>query len=159
MKEDWLNIPTGGDIDVRDIMRQIREKTGAPAQADDSAQGLTQSQRLVQSLWGEMIAPAAGAMAVPITPAECDIYPQGYVIDWHIPILGPLNSIVRRIINHEIRRFLDPALRQQSHINQRFLTSLQQLAQENAQLRYELEALTERINPTDASTSVSSEHR
>ena len=156
MKDDWLKLPKSGEIDVREIMRQVRARAGSRAHEEDSREDPV---RVTHSLWKEMIAPAVGVMAVPITPLECDIYPHGYVIDWHIPLLGPVNSIVRRVINQEIHRFLDSALRQQSQLNRRFLDTLTQLAQENAQLRYEVDALMERIDTANADTPVSPERR
>jgi hypothetical protein len=137
--DDWLEMPDDDEIDVSGIMRQIRmriaEREGG---ATDDVAGAA------RELWDEMIAPSAAAMElVPITPDECDIYPHDYVINWQNPVLGPINSVVRRVINLEIRRYLDPVLRKQSLLNQRFLDEMLQLARENRRLRYELEAMKE----------------
>ena len=139
MSDDWLEIADdeGDKIDVGEIMRQIRVRI-----AEREGAALDDAPELAHELWREMIGPAAAAMElVPITPAECDIYPHDYVIDWHIPILGPINNVVRRVINLEMRRFLDPVLHRQSHLNRRFLDTLLHLARENQRLHYKLEAL------------------
>jgi hypothetical protein len=138
VRDDWLEIGADDDeIDVREIMREIRARIAARegAETEDVS-------AVARELWDEMIAPSAAEMElVPIARSECDIYPHDYRIEWRNPILGPINSVVRRVINLEIQRFLAPALLKQSSLNQRFLDALVEVARENRRLRYELDAL------------------
>lgn len=141
----WLDIP-GEDIDVAEIMRQIRERIarreGTIPAEDEDAPAMVAS-----ALWQEMIEDWAEEFklgeTVSIRRRDCDVMPRNYVIDWRIPILGPIHSVVRRVINDEIRRYLMPSLKKQSTLNRRLLRALKELSRENAELRRELETLRE----------------
>ena len=78
---------------------------------------------------------------------ECDIVPENYVIDWRVPMIGPIHAAIRRVIYAEIRRSVLPALTKQSHLNRAVLQTLSELCQENARLRQELEALRQNQEP------------
>lgn len=78
---------------------------------------------------------------------ECDIVPENYVIDWRVPIIGPIHAAIRRVIHAEIRRFVLPALVKQSHLNRAVLQTLSELCQENARLREELAELRQNQEP------------
>lgn len=84
---------------------------------------------------------------------DYDILPRGYKIDWRIPVLGPIHSIVRRLINDEIVRFLFPSLKRQSSLNRQLVDAIQELAYENQQLRFEVTALQKKLitNPSKSS--------
>jgi len=92
-----------------------------------------------------MIGGTAGESAsgnhISIRQRDCDIVPRYYVIDWRVPILGPIHALVRRIINAEIRRYLLPALEKQSQLNRQMLRILEDLVKENGCLRREIEEL------------------
>ncbi len=72
---------------------------------------------------------------------EADIVPRRYTINWRNPILGPLNAILRRFVNLELRRSIYPALEQQSTLNRQILQELMRLRDENETLRRQVEAL------------------
>ena len=111
MGDDWLEI-ADEDIDVKEIMRRIRERIAErkgslpPDETDPAA--------VAADLWKEMIGDpnqetARGKLSS-VRPRDCDIVPRHYEIDWRIPILGPIHAVVRKVINAEIRRFLIPSL-------------------------------------------------
>jgi hypothetical protein len=95
------------------------------------------------------VAASAGGTSSQETPEERvtrwlqegDIVPENYVIDWRVPVIGPLHAAVRRVIHAEICRFLLPSLVKQSHLNRAVLQTLSDLCRENARLREELERL------------------
>jgi len=137
---DDLIIIHDDQIDVQDIMRQIRaniaRRTGAAAEVDPVA--------VSDELWSNTIggAETRGALEqIPLTRHDCDIVPQNYVIDWRNPVLGPPHAVVRRVINAEVRRYLDASLAKQTRFNETVLRTLRQLAQENAALRRETDLL------------------
>ena len=143
MSDDWLQI-SDEEIDVADIMQQIRcriaQRSGAsnPPQSQDPV-------AVANELWQEMIEPQADELTlrqrVSLWQDDCDIIPHTYVIDWRIPILGPLHSVVRRLIKAEIDRYLRPSLLKQVRFNQQVLRELRNLARENALLHQEIEEL------------------
>ena len=144
MSDEWLEI-ADEDIDVEEIMRQIRERI---AEREGSLPSDEVDPAVVAAdLWKEMIGDpseetARGKLAS-IRPRDCDIVPRHYEIDWRIPILGPIHAVVRRIINAEIRRYLIPSLERQSSLNRRLLQVLGEVVHENASLREELQELKE----------------
>src|SRR5690606_41931981 len=81
---------------------------------------------------------------------DCEVLPRDYVIDWRIPILGPIHAFVRRIVNAEIRRYLEPGLIRQTRFNRWVLRELQALQQENDALRRELASLREELGSNDS---------
>ena len=138
MSDDVIEI-RDDQIDVQDIMRQIR--INLARRAGESA---VDPESIRDELWAETIGQAAqlqeGFGQVPLTHHDCDIVPRNYVIDWRNPVLGPPNALVRRVINAEIRRYLDVSLAKQTRFNETVLRVLRQLSQENAALRRDLEA-------------------
>ena len=137
---DDLIIIHDDQIDVQDIMRQIRaniaRRAGAAAEVDPEA--------VSDELWSNTIGEAETRSAleqIPLTRHDCDIVPQNYVIDWRNPVLGPPHAVVRRVINAEVRRYLDASLAKQTRFNETVLRTLRQLAQENAALRREIDLL------------------
>ena len=138
MSDDVIEI-RDDQIDVQDIMRQIR--TNLARRAGETA---VDPAAIRDELWAETIGPAAqfqeGFERVPLTRYDCDIVPRNYVIDWRNPVLGPPNALIRRVINTEVRRFLDTSLAKQTRFNETVLRVLRQLSQENAALRHELAA-------------------
>lgn len=138
MSDDWLDI-ADENIDVQEIMRRIRERI---AQQEGVAVDETDPAIIAADLWKEMIGnptddSLTGRIAA-IRPRDCDIVPRDYVIDWRMPILGPIHAVVRRVINAEIRRYLTPSLGKQSSLNRQLLQMIKDLAQENAELRQKL---------------------
>jgi len=60
---------------------------------------------------------------------DCDIVPHYYVIDWRMPILGPINAFIRRLIHAEVKRYLLPALTKQTHFNRQVVQVLDKIVQ------------------------------
>ncbi|RMF02569.1 MAG: hypothetical protein D6768_07970 [Chloroflexi bacterium] len=143
MSEQWFEI-TSPNITVQDIENKISRKLAAPNRPPALVNGQS-PETIAASLWAEMIGPApADAVESQVWPLhlrDCDVVPRSYVIDWQIPILGPLNALVRRIINAELRRYLLPALEKQSYLNRQLLRALADLREENNRLRQEIERL------------------
>ena len=142
MSEPWLEI---GDekLDAQEIQRRITERMarrgttgmgggGSKLEGLDSRHGDVQIDGTRQS---REVACAAVARWL----QDCDIVPANYVIDWRVPILGPIHAVIRRVIHAEMRRFLLPALEKQSHLNRVVLQALAELCQENARLSSDLE--------------------
>jgi hypothetical protein len=142
MSEDWLEIKDE-NVNVEEIMRQIRERIAV--RSGTTLPDEQKPEAVAQTLWKEMIGGAEEGSAigkhVSIRQRDCDIVPRYYVIDWRIPILGPIHAVVRRIINDEIRRYLFPSLEKQSRFNRQALRALESLSQENARLRQQIEEL------------------
>lgn len=136
---DWLEV-RDKELHGTDIARHAEEYLAmhASAQKEDPVQ-------ISLALWDQYIGHAAAEMLLaPMLPEAPDIYPADYKIDHRHPLLGPINSIVRRVINLEVRRYLDPAIRKQSRLNRQFREALTELLQENHRLQRELEALKTR---------------
>ena len=150
---DDLIIIRDDQIDVQNIMRQIRANIArrkGEALADDGIDPIA----LSRDLWEEMIGEAARVRQatdpLPLSHYDCDIVPRNYVIDWHIPVLGPIHSIVRRLINAEMRRYIDASLSKQTRFNETVLSAMRQLAQENYRLRQEIEEMRKGTPPDSA---------
>lgn len=133
----WFRV-TDPDVDVEAVMDEIRRRV-ALRQAQEQAGAGEDPEQLAQRLYRQMIAERDSMEQ--LTYQDCEILPQDYVIDWHIPILGPLHGMVRRIINAEIRRYLEAGLTRQARFNRQVLLELQQLKQENRALRERIRAL------------------
>jgi len=148
MSDDWLEI-LDENINVEEIMQKIRARTaryaGVPP-ADDSGR----PEMVAEALWAEMIQDPMNVSTfvkgLQIRQRDCDIVPRYYVIDWRIPILGPIHAVVRRLINAEIRRYLLTSLKKQSSFNLRVRRALKELVQENTRLRQEIEKLQQDQN-------------
>ena len=139
MAEDFIIIQDD-QIDVQDIMRQIyaniARRTGSAPEIDPVA--------VSDALWSNTIGGEETRSAleqIPLTRHDCDIVPQNYVIDWRNPVLGPPHAVIRRVVNAEVRRYLDASLAKQTRFNETVLRTLRQLAQENAALRQQVERL------------------
>jgi hypothetical protein len=148
MSDNWLEISDDA-IDAGEIVRRIRERIIRRAGVSPSEEAESPA-AIAEALWREMIGDPAGGSAsrnhIAIRQRDCDIVPRSYVIDWRIPILGPVHALVRRIINAEIRRYLLPSLEKQSQLNQRMLRMLEDLVEENRRLRREIEELRETLD-------------
>ena len=148
MSDDWIEI-SDENINVEEIMQKIRERTACHASVsspDDS----DKPEMAAEALWAEMIQDPINASTFlkgfQIHQRDCDIVPRYYVIDWRIPILGPIHAVIRRLINAEVRRYLLPSLKKQSSFNLRVRRALKELAQENTRLRQEIEKLQQDQN-------------
>lgn len=148
MSDDWLDI-SDDNIDVEEIMQKIRERTThhtGVLPSDDS----DRPEMVAEALWAEMIEEpiesSTFVKGIQIRQRDCDIVPRYYVIDWRIPILGPIHAVVRRLINAEICRYLLPSLKKQSSFNLKVRRALKELAQENTRLRQEIEKLQQDQN-------------
>jgi hypothetical protein len=80
---------------------------------------------------------------------DADIVPRTYRIAWQMPILGPINALLRRFIHNEIQRFLGLALERQSFLNRQLLKTVAALVEENQRLRQEIERLHAQQLSTD----------
>jgi hypothetical protein len=146
MSDDWLEI-SDENINVEEIMRQIRERIARRSGIPPSEEA-ERPEDVVEALWRERIGDIEETVfskRVPIRLHDCDVVPRYYVIDWRIPILGPVHAVVRRIINAEIRRYLLPSLEKQSSFNRKVMRALRDLVQENIHLRQEIGELRERL--------------
>jgi hypothetical protein len=142
VNDEWLEI-RDKEISVQEIMQRIRERIEAreatdPSVRDEEAQSLAED--LYREMLGQPMEGTALERRVRLWRNDCDIVPRHYVIDWRVPVLGPLHALVRRVINAEIRRYLFRSLEKQSHVNRQVLEALEMLARENAALRQEIEA-------------------
>jgi len=142
VNDNWLEIPDQ-DTNVKEIMQRIRER--AARHYSGSLPEGEKPEDIAEALWNKTIGDVESDSLlsewISIRQSDCDIMPRQYVIDWRIPILGPIHSVVRRVINAEIRRYLSPSLKKQSHFNRKALRALRGLARENARLRQQVEAL------------------
>jgi hypothetical protein len=145
---DDLIIIHDDQIDVEEIMQQIRANI-ARRKGEPEIDPAAISQGLWESTIGDTVRFQQQVGGVPLTHHDCDIVPHDYVIDWRIPILGPIHSIVRRLINAEVRRYLDVSLSKQTRFNRNVLRALHHLAQENRNLRQMVEELESLPSTTD----------
>lgn len=145
---DDLIVIHDDQIDVEEIMQQIRANI-ARRKGQSGIDPVAISQELWESTIGDTTRFQQQLGGVPLTHHDCDIVPRDYVIDWRIPILGPIHSIVRRVINAEIRRYLDVSLGKQMRFNENVLRALHYLAQENHNLRQEIEGLRSSPSSTE----------
>lgn len=142
MNSNWLEIPGEDIVNVQEIMQQIRQRI-AVREGNVPYEEAGDPTKMVDTLWEEVIGDRM-ALSLPGLRA-CDIVPRGYVIEWRVPILGPIHAIVRRIINAEIRRYLLPSLEKQSTFNREMRHLLKDLIRENTRLRQEVEELRQRL--------------
>jgi hypothetical protein len=144
MSESWLEV-RDPDLDAHEIERRIEARRARRAPFDSSAACEDADQepggQAAESADAASPAQEAACDAIARWLQECDIVPAHYVIDWRVPILGPIHAAVRRVIHAEMRRFVLPALIKQSHLNRVVLQALSELCQENARLRQELAEL------------------
>lgn len=142
MADDWLEIPDE-NVNAAEVMDRVRARiahrsTASVYEAEEAESPVA----VAEALWQEMIGDTTGGgNHIPIRRRDCDIVPRHYVIDWRIPILGPIHALVRRVINAEMRRYLLPSLEKQSHFNRQMLRMLKDLVKENERLRREIEEL------------------
>jgi hypothetical protein len=144
MSESWLEI-RDPDLDAQEIERRIearmarRGTVASFADSEDVEQD--PGEQVAESPDIALPAQEAACNAVARWLQECDVVPANYVIDWRVPIIGPIHAAVRRVIHTEVRRFVLSALVKQSHLNRAVLQALNELCQENARLRQELAEL------------------
>ena len=139
MNREWLEIPDPG-IDASEVRARVLDRMAAHTNSSPSAATDEDPVALAERLRKQMIDSDTGD-ALPVSDADCDIVPRNYVIDWRIPILGPVHAWVRRIINAEVRRYLALSLERQSYLNRQFLRVLDGLVVENERLRQRIEEL------------------
>lgn len=133
---DWLEIPDE-TVDAAQVRREIdRRLAEMPAGVESPAEVMLELRR---KMLGE---PGDDTDLPPLY--EADIVPRDYAITWRNPILGPLNAILRRFVNLELRRSIYPALAQQSTLNRQMLQALMRLRAENEALRRQIERLRRR---------------
>lgn len=68
---------------------------------------------------------------VSFTLEECEVLPANYQVDWHRPVVGQAHAAVRRQINAEVRRYVDPALARQTRLNYRLTELLQRIVRDH----------------------------
>lgn len=143
MTEEWLEV---GDerIDAGEMMRRVRERMesrepGGPGKGGQDPLAVAEAVR--REVIGEPLFDTSLYGGTSIWDHDCDLVPHDYVIDWRMPLIGPAHALIRRVINDELRRYLDRSLDKQSHLNRQVLHVLQALVDENARLRREIEAL------------------
>ncbi|MBN1639712.1 MAG: hypothetical protein JXA09_00660 [Anaerolineae bacterium] len=142
MSDSWFEIGDA-DTDAGEIARAIRARIAArrgemPADDVDPAEVARQLRQ--EMIGGPADDSLAGRMAA-LRPRDCDIVPRQYTIDWRTPILGPIHALVRRIINDEVRRYLEASLEKQSSLNRALLRAVAELVAENEQLRQRIDEL------------------
>ena len=141
MRRDWLEIPDPR-LDAAEVMERVQERM-AIRNSVSLPEGVANDPCvLADVLWGRLI-DSETEDGAPIREQDCDIVPRNYVIDWRIPILGPIHALIRRIINAEIRRYVSSSLEKQSYLNRQMLRLLNDLVEENKRLRREIEELRE----------------
>ncbi|MGD2148201.1 MAG: hypothetical protein PVH41_16035 [Anaerolineae bacterium] len=139
MSGEWLEIPDPS-IDASEVRDRVRDRMGVRSAKSPSLRLDEDPEALVERLREQMI-DSDPEDALPVSEQDCDIVPRNYVIDWRIPILGPVHAWVRRIINAEVRRYLALSLERQSYLNRQFLRVLDDLVVENERLRQRIEEL------------------
>ena len=139
MGSEWLDIPDPS-IDASEVRDRVRDRMGARSANSPALRLDEDPEALAERLRTQMIDSDPGG-ALPVSEDDCDIVPRNYVIDWRIPIMGPVHAWVRRIINTEVRRYLALSLERQSYLNRQFLRVLDGLVRENRRLREQIEAL------------------
>ncbi len=131
--DNWLEIPDDS-VDAAQIQRQIEQRLAhMPADDDSPAE-------IMATLHQQMLGSADDTGGLPPL-YEADIVPRSYTINWRNPILGPLNAILRRFVNLELRRSIYSALEQQSTLNRQILQELIRLRTENKILRQRIESI------------------
>ena len=143
MGESWLEIPDE-QLDAQEIERRIQERMAQRTGGEAGERALDRDQDGVLPGSTPPVGESARNM-VSRWLRDCDIVPANYVIDWRVPILGPIHTAIRRVIHAEMRRFLLPALEKQSHLNRAVLQALAELLQENARLSSDLEQVRQEL--------------
>ena len=139
MSGEWLEIPDPS-IDAPEVRDRVRDRMDARRANASASHGGDDPAALAERLRKQMIDSHPGD-TLPVSEDDCDIVPRNYVIDWRVPILGPVHAWVRRIINAEVRRYLALSLERQSYLNRQFLGVLEGLVEENQRLRQRIEDL------------------
>ncbi len=133
----WLEI-CDEDVNVEQIEDVIRRRVAA-RRAAEQAGDQVDAEELAHRLYRQMVTDQT--IQGHLSADDCDILPRDYDIAWRIPILGPIHAAVRRVVNAEIRRYLEAGLLRQSRINRTVLQELDRLSRENQALRERLESL------------------
>lgn len=131
--DDWLKIPDE-TVDTAQIQREIERRLAEMIVDTEKPEAVMRELR--QQMLGE---PGNETDLPPLY--EADIVPRDYAITWHNPIWGPLNAILRRFVNLELRRSIYPTLERQSTLNRQMLQALMRLRAENESLRRQIESL------------------
>lgn len=139
----WLRI-ADDQVDVDELMDIIRRRVAMRRASQQAGEGEDPGE-LAQKLYRELIADRDDVSGLSVE--DCEILPDDYVIDWRIPVIGPIHALVRRVINAEIQRYLQAGLIRQSRLNRQVLLELHRLAQENRVLRERIDRLEEREPP------------
>lgn len=134
MPDSWLKSPDPA-INAAALSNLVDQRLAQ--QSPPPLDGPSLAQEMWQAQFGQAV--ETGLPSV----KDCDIVPRDYQIKWQNPLLGPLNAFLRRLINAEIRRYLLPALEQQSVLNRQFAETLATLQAENQTLRAHLAAQTD----------------
>jgi hypothetical protein len=142
VSESWLEIGDP-DLDAQEIERKIeariaQRERGGPLVASDNVE-LALGRHVADSSDQATLSDEAACDRVSRWLEDCEVVPANYVIDWRVPIIGPIHAAIRRVIHAENRRSLFPALGKQSHLNRAVLEALVELCQENARLCRDLE--------------------
>ena len=142
MTNDWLEI-TNPDLNQAEIAQKIESRL--QSRAISIGEATAQPSEILDALWSQIIGREridAGTTNDPgVTLRDCDIVPRTYTIGWQNPLLGPIYAFIRRTINGEVRRFLAPSLEQQSALNRQLLRLIQDLKEDNNNLRQEIALL------------------
>jgi hypothetical protein len=149
MSESWLEV---GDteLDAGEIRRRVEERMASRPPGDESAG--------CEDLALDFDAPDATRDTVSCWLQDCDIVPAHYEIDWRVPVVGRIHAAIRRVIHAEVRRFVLPALEKQGHLNRAMLQALEELEEENARLRRELEQMRGRLRSQAPDAGQDQEH-
>jgi len=151
----WLEFESENVVDTAEIMARIQaEHASRTAESTSDLDVVNLAEQLRLQMLGDPTEVSASGVEMLSNQASYDIMPQGYKIEWRIPIIGPIHGLVRRVINAEIQRFLFPSLLRQSELNRRLIEALEDLATENERLRVELSTVrsnlsTEQPKPTN----------
>jgi hypothetical protein len=140
----WLRI--GDDeIKVEAVMEEIERRVAARRATSPASANTPED--TARRLYHEMLKNNDDRWI--LSSRDCEVLPRTYVIDWHIPILGPIHGLVRRVINAEIRRYLEAGLIRQTRFNREVLLEVQRLTQENRELQERIAALEAQEDRTD----------
>jgi SAM-dependent methyltransferase len=122
--------------EIRAAAANRRERGDLPPDEQlDLLQGRVWSQ-VVAAPPNSSAAPASADHAAPAPPDvaftldECDLLPPDYRIDWRYPVVGPAHAALRRQVNAEVRRYVDPALARQTRLNYRLTELVQRIVRD-----------------------------
>jgi hypothetical protein len=142
MVEAWLEIEDEG-LDALEIQHRVEERMSRreAALSEGEVDPGSLAASLFEERFGGLMEEGPASDLLLSLQYDFDVVPRSYVIDWRVPILGPIHALIRRVINAEIRRYVLPMLQKQSHLNRQLVKEVTGLRQENAALREELDRL------------------